>query len=157
MANGLKNRVGKFWKGAVAQIEGVRSQVEKTVRARGATLGKELDRLRDERDRLLSKLGEQTLTWVNKSPVPMPAVVKQTVTRLNAVVDSLKGSQKSGTPAPAPAAKASAPPAAAKKKAPAKKKAAKSAKTAPRGAAKSAAKSPAKPNKAPVSKKRLDT
>ena len=153
MANGLKNRVGKFWKGAVAQIEGVRSQVEKSVRARGATLGKELDRLRDERDRLLSKLGEQTLTWVNKSPVPMPAVVKQTVTRLNAVVDSLKGSQKSGTPAPAPAAKASAPTAAAKKKAPAKKKAAK-AKSAAKSTAKSAA---TKPNKAPVSKKRLDT
>ena len=153
MANGLKNRVGKFWKGAVAQIEGVRSQVEKSVRARGATLGKELDRLRDERDRLLSKLGEQTLTWVNKSPVPMPAVVKQTVTRLNAVVDSLKGSQKSGTPAPAPAAKASAPTAAATKKAPAKKKAAK-AKSAAKSTAKSAA---TKPNKAPVSKKRLDT
>lgn len=148
MANALQNRVGKLWK---------------QLKSRGETARKQLDRLMDERDRLLVKLGEQTLTWVNKSPVQLPGVVKQTVTRLNEVVESLKDEKAEhkapATPSVPAAAPASAP---AKKKAPKKEKAAakpkpKAKKAAAKPAAKATAKPTVKPNKAPVGKKKLES
>lgn len=149
MANSFK----KLWKGAVAQIEGVRDQVEKTVKASGQNarhqFEKEFDRLRIERDRLLVTLGEQTLTWVNKSPVELPSVLKKTVTRLNEVVDSLKPKKAAKAESKAEAA---APKAAASK--PVKKKKAAAPKKKAAAPAKAAA--PKRVNKAPVSKKPLE-
>jgi hypothetical protein len=141
-ADDLKKRMGKFWQSTVAQIEEVRDNVKARAGTARQQLEKEVKRLKGERDKLLVRLGEQTLEWVNKSPVRLPGVVQTTVDRLNHVIDEMQ--PKKAAPA-----------------APAKKKAAKKAakKTVKKLSAKSAkleAKAPAKaPNKAPVARKPL--
>jgi hypothetical protein len=152
-ADDLKKRMGKLWDGAVAQIEEVRDTVKARADSARGQLEKEVGRLKGERDKLVLRLGEQTLEWVNKSPVRLPHVVQSTVDRLNGVISKLTGDKK-------PSKKKKAAPKA--KKAAVKKtvkklsaKPAKSEAKAPKTEAKAAVtKSPA--NKAPVVRKPLE-
>jgi len=147
-ADDLKKRMGKLWKSTVEQFEGVRDNVKA-----------EVGRVRGERDKLFAHLGEQTLEWVNKSPVRLPAVLQSTVDRLNEVIH--KASPKA---AKATVEKAVASVKTEAKKAPAKKASTKKAtattKTVSKKAVKKISAKPAKleaqaPNKAPVSRKPL--
>jgi hypothetical protein len=116
------------------------------VKARAGTaraqIEKEVKRLKGERDKLVVRLGEQTLDWVNKSPVRVPAVVQGTVDRLNDVIERMKPKK-----AEAPRAE--------KKDAPKKKK------SAPKKTVKKLSTKPARsqakaPNKSPVTRKPLE-
>src|SRR5689334_3476100 len=101
----LKKQVNQLWKQAVDQLEEVK--VVLTDRFEG-----DLVRLREERDKLLRQLGEQTYKLANQGTLPVPAIIKRTVDRLNEVIDSIVSAQKQ---ARKPAKKVT-------KKAPARKK-----------------------------------
>jgi hypothetical protein len=134
--------MGKLWKETVAQIEEVRDTVKARAGTARAQIEKEVKRLKGERDKLVVRLGEQTLDWVNKSPVRVPAVVQGTVDRLNDVIERMKPKK-----AEAPRAE--------KKDAPKKKK------SAPKKTVKKLSTKPARsqakaPNKSPVTRKPLE-
>ena len=179
-AQNLKDQVGQLWRGAVAQAEGVADQlrsqskgVADQLRSQSKGVGDrvrgEIDRLRSEREQLLGRLGEQTLSWVNANRSAVPGPLKPTVEKLNKVIERLTKHESSAKAAPkqevhaAPAQEAHHEPVkhsvvkrSAKKKAAAAPKATAAAKKKP-VAAKSAApvKTIAKVSKQPVSRKVL--
>ncbi len=150
-ADDLKQRVGKLWQTTVAQIEGVRDTVKARAGSAREQFEKELSRLKSERDKLIVRLGEQTLEWVNKSPVRVPTVVQGTVDRLNDVIGRLT-KKPAAKKSAAPAASAKKPSGAAKKSAP-KRTVKKTVKKLSAKPARSEAKAP---NKSPVVKKPLE-
>src|SRR5687767_10671323 len=81
----LKKQVNELWKQAIDQLEEV-----KEVIARSTTrFEADLQRLRLERDKLLKLLGEQTYRLANQGKFPVPVIVKNTVDRLNEVIDAI--------------------------------------------------------------------
>jgi gamma-glutamylcysteine synthetase len=111
----FRKQVNDLWKQAIDQLEEVKEVV---LRAQDR-FETDLHKLRLERDKLLRKLGEQTYKLANQGHFPVPDVVKQTVDRLNEVIDAMVKKQQGKK------AKKSAKKKAAKKKATKKKKAAK--------------------------------
>ncbi|MEZ4270885.1 MAG: hypothetical protein R3C68_05475 [Myxococcota bacterium] len=85
MSDEFRNQVNEIWRQAVGQLEEVKDVLTRS-RDRFEA---DIVRLKGERDRLLIKLGEQTLRLVNQGRVPVPAVVKRNVERLNEVIDGL--------------------------------------------------------------------
>ena len=81
----FRKQINEVWKQAMSQLE----DVKKTVLKSTDRVEAELERLRLERDKLLKKLGEQTYKLANQGKVPLPGLVKQTVERLNDVIDSM--------------------------------------------------------------------
>ncbi len=140
----LKTQVEELWRGAVAQATGVGKQLQSQTEHAAKRVRGEIEHLRTERTRLLTRLGEQTLRWVNARSGQVPTMLKPTVDRLNTVVSRLVN--KGEAPHRAAPAHHAAPKA--------KKKA--SAKRAPAAAKKPAAKVVAKKvSKAPVARKTL--
>jgi len=86
----FRNQVNDLWKQAIDQLEDVKNVV---MRAQDR-IETDIHKLRLERDNLLKKLGEQTYKLANQGKVPMPGVVKQTVERLNEVIDNMVEKQK---------------------------------------------------------------
>lgn len=86
----FRKQVNEIWKHAIDQLEDVKNAV---MRAQDR-IEADLHKLRIERDNLLKKLGEQTYKLANQGKVPMPSVVKQTVDRLNEVIDSMVKKQR---------------------------------------------------------------
>lgn len=82
----FRKHVNELWSQTVDQLETLKDTVLRSTNDRVET---EVQRLRMERDKLLQNLGEQTLKLINQEKVPVPAVVKKTVDRLNSVLDSL--------------------------------------------------------------------
>jgi len=83
----IRRQVNGLWKEALGQLE----------EAKGVLTGRiegDLVKLRGERDRLLKRLGEQTYKLANDGKLPVPAVVRKTVDRLNEVIDGLVETQK---------------------------------------------------------------
>lgn len=78
----LKKQVNVLWKQAVGQLDDVRSAVMRQT----GRFEADVQRLRGERDRLLTQLGAQTYRLANQGKVPLPAIVKTTVERLNDVL-----------------------------------------------------------------------
>ena len=99
-------QVNDLWKQAVDQLEEVRDVLSRSRDKLEGRLEEDLLRLRGERDRLLKVLGEQTYKLANQGKVPLPTVVKNTVDRLNEVIESLVATQrrKSGKSSAAPTA-----------------------------------------------------
>jgi hypothetical protein len=103
----FRRQINDVWKHAIGQLEDVKEAVlrstdrledVKEVVARGSDrVENELGRLRQERDKLLKKLGEQTYKLANQGSLPVPSLVKQTVDRLNEVIDKMveKGAKES--------------------------------------------------------------
>jgi hypothetical protein len=85
----IRKQVNELWKQAVDQFE----EVKEVLTGR---LEVDLVRLRGERDRLLKTLGEQTYKLANQGKLPVPAIVKKTVDRLNEVINGLVNAQKGG-------------------------------------------------------------
>jgi hypothetical protein len=85
----LRKQVNQLWKQAVDQLEEVRGVLQ-------GRLAEDLVRLRGERDRLLKVLGEQTFKLTNQGKMPVPAILKRTVERLNNVIDGLVNAQRGG-------------------------------------------------------------
>jgi hypothetical protein len=98
-ATELRKQVNQLWKQAVDQLE----EVKEVLTGR---LEEDLVRLRQERDRLLKTLGEQTYRLANQGKLPMPALIKRTVERLNAVLEGMMTVQRGGNGARKPAKKA---------------------------------------------------
>ncbi len=86
----FRKQVNEIWKQAISQLEDIKDAV---MRAQDR-IEADIHKLRIERDNLLKKLGEQTYKLANQGKVPMPAVVKQTVDRLNEVIDSMVKKQR---------------------------------------------------------------
>jgi hypothetical protein len=89
----FRKQINEVWKQAIGQLEDVKDAVLKSGNNR---VEAEVERLRLERDKLLRKLGEQTYKLANQGKLPMPGLVKQTVDRLNDVIDKMvkKGRKK---------------------------------------------------------------
>ena len=137
-ADEMKRYANDLWQQAIDQIDEARDSLLKS-RDRFEA---DMHRVRQERDRLLIKLGEQTLKLTRQDQLKLPKAVQQTIDRLNQLLDELidrpRRRQKPKTKAAAaPVAKQ----AAAK---PAKKAAPKAAKKATKKVAKKAAKKTAK-------------
>ncbi len=81
----FRKQINEVWKQAINQLEDVKEAVLKS----GDRVEAEVERLRLERDKLLKKLGEQTYKLANQGKLPMPGIVKQTVDRLNEVIDKM--------------------------------------------------------------------
>ena len=86
----FRKQVNEIWKQAIDQLEDVKDAV---MRAQDR-IETDIHKLRIERDNLLKKLGEQTYKLANQGKVPMPGVVKQTVDRLNEVIDTMVKKQR---------------------------------------------------------------
>jgi len=91
-AEELKKQVNVLWKQAVGQLEEVKDAVLK----RTDRFDAELHWLKVERDRLLKLLGEQTHKLATQGKLPMPALVKTTVDRIDDVVGRLVAKQSNG-------------------------------------------------------------
>ncbi len=113
----IRKQVNGLWKQAVEQLEEVKEAVLKQTDRFDA----ELHWLRKERDRLLKVLGEQTHKLATQGKLPMPAIVKTTVDRIDEVVARLVAKQGNGK---AGGGKRSASKKAPRRKAAAKKRAA---------------------------------
>jgi hypothetical protein len=85
----FKKQVNELFKHAIDQLEEVKEVI---VRSTGR-FEADLLRLRDERDKLLRRLGEQTYRLANEGKLPVPAFVKATVDRLNEIIDHLLAQQ----------------------------------------------------------------
>jgi len=81
----FRRQVNDVWKQALDQLEEVKDAL---VDARGRVEA-DILKLRNERDKLLKRLGEQMYDLVNEGSVPVPRVVRRTVDRLNEVIDGL--------------------------------------------------------------------
>lgn len=81
----LKQQVGALWQQAVHQLD----DVKKVVKLRSGRLEADVARLKMERDKLLTLLGEQTYKLANQELITLPALVQRTVVRLNEVVTML--------------------------------------------------------------------
>lgn len=88
----FRRQVNELWKQALDQLEEVKDAI---VRSTGR-FEVEAQRLRQERDRLLRRLGEQTHKLAQEGKLPMPAFVKSTVDRLNEVLDHLVAKEGAG-------------------------------------------------------------
>lgn len=97
MTDEFRKEVNKLWSQAIDQLE----EIKETVLRTNDRVEAEVQRLRLERDKLLRRLGEQTLKLANQQTVPLPAVLKRTVEQLNDVIESLtdaqSGRKKRGT------------------------------------------------------------
>ena len=89
-ANQIRDQINDVWQQAVTQLEEVKDALSRSA----GRLEEDLVWLRSERDRLLKTLGEQTYRLANQGKLPMPAVVKRTVERLNEVIDSMVETQR---------------------------------------------------------------
>ena len=97
----FRRQVNELWHEAVTQLDEVRKAV-------GGRIEAETLRLRRERDDLLKRLGEQTYRLANDGSLPVPAIIKRTVERLNDVIAGLVkkgGGAKKRRPAKAGARK----------------------------------------------------
>ncbi len=86
----FRKEVNKLWTQAIEQLEDIKDTVLHT----SDRVEAEVQRLRLERDKLLRKLGEQTLKLANQQTVPMPSAVKRTIEQLNEVLESLTSAEK---------------------------------------------------------------
>lgn len=97
MTDEFRKEVNKLWSQAIDQLE----EIKETVLRTNDRVEAEVQRLRIERDKLLRRLGEQTLKLANQQTVPLPTVLKRTVEQLNDVIESLtdaqSGRKKRGT------------------------------------------------------------
>ncbi|OGQ79391.1 MAG: hypothetical protein A2289_23820 [Deltaproteobacteria bacterium RIFOXYA12_FULL_58_15] len=89
----LRKQINEVWKQAISQLEDARDAVLRS----GNRVETEVERLRMERDKLLKKLGEQTYKLANQGKLPMPTFIKETVDRLNEVIDNLLKKKKKST------------------------------------------------------------
>lgn len=81
----FRKEVNKLWAHAIDQLEELRDGVLRT----NDRVETEIQRLREERDKLLRRLGEQTFKLANRQTIPLPSVVRRTVKQLNDVLESL--------------------------------------------------------------------
>ena len=81
----FRKQVNELWKQAIDQLDDVKETVLRSTERFEA----DIHRLRRERDKLLKRLGEQTYRLANEGKLPVPALVKRTVDRLNEVIDGL--------------------------------------------------------------------
>ncbi len=134
-----KNDIKKYTKKARAALKRSRDRIETDVH-----------RVRQERDRLLQKLGEQVLKLTNRGDLPLPKGIRKLVDQLNELIDGKvnPAAETEAKPAPAKTKAAEKAPA---KKAPAKKAPAKKA-TAKKATAKKATAKKAPAKKAPAKK-----
>ena len=86
----FRKEVNKIWSQAIEQLEEIKDTVLRT----NDRVETEIQRLRLERDKLIRRLGEQTLKLANQKTVPLPAVVKRTVEQLNDVLENLTSAEK---------------------------------------------------------------
>jgi hypothetical protein len=91
-ADEIRRQVNGIWKQAVGQLEGLREAIIR----RTDRFDADINRLRQERDRLLRRLGEQTHKLADQGTLPMPAFVRSTVDRLNDVLDKVVAGQPDG-------------------------------------------------------------
>lgn len=85
----FRKEVNKLWSHAIDQLE----EIKETVLRTNGRVEAEVHRLKIERDKLLRRLGEQTLKLANQKTVPLPSVVKRTVQQLNEVLESLTSAE----------------------------------------------------------------
>ena len=81
----IRKQMNEVWKQTVDQLE----MVKRALLHSADRFEADLRRLRVERDRVLKQLGEQTHRMANQGKLPMPTWVKETVDRLNSVIDSV--------------------------------------------------------------------
>lgn len=86
----FRKEVNKLWNQAIEQLEELKDSVLHT----SDRVEAEVQRLRLERDKLLRRLGEQTLKLANQQTVPLPQAVKRTIEQLNDVLESLTSAEK---------------------------------------------------------------
>ena len=119
----FKKQFNDLWKQTMGQLDDIKDVVLRST-DKLEKFDLEIERLRLERDKLLKKLGEQTLRWLDHSKdLRIPSVVRRTLERLNEVAEGLteksqKAKKKSATKKKTVKKKTS-------KKAPTKKKVAK--------------------------------
>ena len=136
VVNNLLNQAGEQANQQLNDVRGIVTRSKDRFEA-------DLHKLRQERDKMFQKLGEQTLKLSNEGKLTVPQVVRRTVDRINTILDKLtkiqsrqQTTQTQQATAPAPAAPT--------KRAPVKRA------TAPKAAKKTTKKAPAK--KAPAKK-----
>lgn len=92
----FRKQVNELWKQANDQLEEVKDSVLRSTERFEA----DIHRLRIERDKLLKllkRLGEQTYRLANEGKLPVPAIVRRTVDRLNEVIDGMLAQQAGGS------------------------------------------------------------
>ena len=158
VVNNLLNQAGEQANQQLNDVRGIVTRSKDRFEA-------DLHKLRQERDKMFQKLGEQTLKLSNEGKINVPQVIRRTVDRINTILDKLtkiQNTQETSRPQPvateapaAPSPKSAEKPtkaAAASQEAPKKAPVKKAAKKAP--AKKAAKKAPAKKaaKKAPAKK-----
>ncbi|MEM6731859.1 MAG: hypothetical protein AAF658_09895 [Myxococcota bacterium] len=86
----FRKEVNKLWSSTIDQLEEIKDTVLRT----NDRVEAEIQRLRLERDKLLRRLGEQTLKLANQQTVPLPSTVKRTIEQLNEVLETLTSAEK---------------------------------------------------------------
>ena len=81
----VRRYVNELWDQALDQLEDAREAI---IRSRDR-LEADVHRLKLERDKLLTKLGQQTLKLSNQGRLPVPRVVQKTVDKLNHVINKI--------------------------------------------------------------------
>lgn len=81
----LRRTANDLWKHAVSQIEDVRGLVRRTA----DRLDLDVERLRDNGDRVLRRLGEHASKLSHQDAISVPSVLRRSVDRLTDVLDRL--------------------------------------------------------------------
>ena len=85
----FKKQFNDLWKQTMGHLDEIKDVVLRST-DRLEKFDLEIERLRLERDKLLKKLGEQTLRWVEQSKdLRIPPLVRRTLERLNEVAEGL--------------------------------------------------------------------
>ena len=122
--NDIKKYANDMWQQAIDQLDEARAAL---VRSRDR-IETDVHKVRQERNRLLQKLGEHVLKLTNQGNLPLPKRVRKLVDQLNDLLDGIVAKEQApAKPAAKPAAAKKVAKKAAAKKAPAKKAAAKKA------------------------------
>jgi hypothetical protein len=85
----LKKRMGHLWHEVLVQVEGLRGSVAKQTTGAARRVLAEIDQLKQERTRLINRLGEQTLAAVNSNKARVPNMLQPTVHKLNDLLEQL--------------------------------------------------------------------
>jgi hypothetical protein len=85
----FKKQVNELFCQAFSQLEDVKEAIVRSTNRFEA----DLVRLREERDKLLKRLGEQTYRLAREGKLPVPTFVKATVERLNEIIARMLAQQ----------------------------------------------------------------
>ena len=97
-ADELRKQVNELWKQAIDQF----GEVKQVVTRSTGRFERDFRKLRSERDKLLRKLSEQSYRLADQDRLPVPAIVRRSIDRLNEVIESIVTTEP--TPAAAGAA-----------------------------------------------------